>query len=56
MITRKQRLEYRDAKVKEYFKALEKKHPRWKLSALLEDTAHNFPPLASSTISAILRK
>lgn len=56
MITRKQRLEYRDAKVKEYFKNLEKKHPQWKLSALLEDTAHNFPPLASSTISAILRK
>ncbi|HAO08189.1 MAG TPA: hypothetical protein DCQ50_14665 [Chryseobacterium sp.] len=55
MITRKQRLDYRNAKVKEYFTALEKKHPQWKLQALLEDTAREFPPLATGTISAIIK-
>jgi hypothetical protein len=56
MTTRKQRIQLRNQRVKEYFNDLEKKHPQWKLSALLEETANHFPPIAPATVSAILKE
>ena len=55
-MTRKERLFYRNAKVREYFSALEKKHPQWKLSYILEETAKAFPPISAATVSAILKQ
>lgn len=55
-MTRKQRLELRNERVRDFFTQLEKKHPQWKLSALLEETAHQFPPISSTTVSAILKQ
>lgn len=55
MTARKQRLQARNRAVREYFAELEKKHPQWKLSALLEETANRFPPISSATVAAILR-
>ena len=55
-MTRKDRIHRRNESVREFFSFLEKKHPQWKLSALLEDTAKNFPPISSSTVSAILKQ
>jgi hypothetical protein len=55
-MTREQRLNYRNIQVRNYFSELEKKHPQWKLSALLEETAKRFPPISPSTVSAIIRK
>ncbi|MEC3875952.1 hypothetical protein [Chryseobacterium salviniae] len=54
-MTRKERIQLRNDKVRKYFAELEKKHPQWKLSALLEDTAHQFPPISPATVSAILK-
>jgi len=53
---RKERLRQRNERVREYFSQLEKKHPQWKLSALLEETAKQFPPISSTTVSAILKQ
>lgn len=55
-MTRKERIQLRNDKVRKYFSDLEKKHPQWKLSALLEDTAYQFPPISSATVSAILKQ
>jgi len=55
-MTRKQRIQQRNDKVRTFFLSLEKKHPQWKLSALLEKTAHHFPPISSATVSAILKQ
>ena len=55
-MTREQRLNYRNIQVRNYFSELEKKHPQWKLSALLEETARRFPPISPSTVSSIIRK
>ena len=55
-MSRKERLALRNKKVREFFENLERKHPQWKLSALLEETANQFPPISSTTVSAILKK
>ncbi|WP_407846957.1 hypothetical protein [Chryseobacterium sp. KCF3-3] len=55
-MTRKERLNYRNEKVREFFTNLERKHPQWKLSALLEETASQFPPISPATVSAILKE
>ena len=54
-MNRKERLKLRNEKVREIFSALERKHPQWKLSALLEETARQVPPIAPATVSAILK-
>lgn len=56
MTSRKQRIQLRNEKVRDFFTALEKKHSQWKLSALLEETANQFPPIAPATVSAILKE
>lgn len=57
MITdRKLRREKRDQQVREFFAALEKKHPQWRLNALLEETAERFPPIAPNTVADIINK
>ena len=55
-MTRKERIRERNQKVRECFSELEKKHPQWKLSALLEEVAKEFLPLSANTISAILKE
>lgn len=55
-MSRKERLRLRNNKVREIFATLEKKHPQWKLSALLEETAKQVPPIAPATVSAILKQ
>lgn len=55
-MSRKERLRLRNNKVREIFTALKKKHPQWKLSALLEETAKQVPPIAPATVSAILKQ
>ena len=55
-MTRKERLNYRNEKVRAFFMSLEIKHPEWKLSALLEKTASEFPPISPATVSAILKE
>lgn len=54
-MTRRERIQQRNSKVREYFSTLEKKHPQWKLSAILEETAKQFPPISPTTVSAILK-
>lgn len=55
MESRKERLRLRNNKVRENFALLERKHPQWKLSALLEETARQMPPLSVNTVSAIIK-
>jgi len=54
-MNRKERLRLRNNKVREVFAALEKKHPQWKLSALLEETARRVPPISVVTVTAIIK-
>lgn len=54
-MSRNERIRLRNNKVREIFSALERKHPQWKLSALLEETARQVPPIAPATVSAILK-
>jgi hypothetical protein len=53
---RKERVNQRNQQVKTYFRDLEEKHPQWKYSALLDETAKRFPPLSPATIAAIIRE
>lgn len=55
-MSRKERLALRNNKVREVFTALERKYPQWKLSALLEETARQVPPISPATVSAILKQ
>ena len=55
-MNRKERLKLRNEKVREVFTALERKHPQWKLSALLEKTAEQVPPISPATVSAIIKR
>ena len=55
-MNRKERLRLRNNKVREIFSALERKHPQWKLSALLEETARQVPPISPATVSAIIKQ
>lgn len=50
------RRQKRDQQVREFFTNLEKKHPQWRLSALLEETAERFPPIAPNTVADIINK
>lgn len=54
-MSRNERIRLRNNKVREVFSALERKYPQWKLSALLEETARQVPPIAPATVSAILK-
>ena len=54
-MSREERLRLRNQKVRRVFSELERKHPRWKLSALLEETARQVPPISTTTVSAILK-
>ena len=53
-MTRKDRLQQRNAKVKEQYTALTKKHPQWRYQAIIKELAKEVY-LAPRTIEAILR-
>lgn len=53
---RKERIRLRNQKVRQIFTELERKHPQWKLSALLEETAKQVPPISAATVSAIIKQ
>lgn len=54
MTARQLRIKQRNELVRTFFSQLEKRNPNWRLSALLAETAKNFPPLSVNTVSAIL--
>ena len=55
-MSREERLRLRNQKVRRVFSELERKHPQWKLSALLEETARQVTPISTTTVSAIIKQ
>ncbi|WP_092737945.1 hypothetical protein [Riemerella columbipharyngis] len=55
-MSRKERIRLRNQKVRQVFYELENKHPQWKISALLEETARRVPPISANTVAAIVKQ
>lgn len=53
-MTQKERTCKRNTKLKRFFASLQKKHPKWRWSALINDTAEQFN-IAPHTVTSILK-